>query len=518
MLLNLDASKACGPDELSGVVLKECARQLAPSLTALFQLSMSSGQLPKQWKLANIVPVHKKESKAEVQNYRPISLLSVASKVMERCVFDYVYHHVQHLISPQQHGFIRGKSTATQLNDTYHRVGETLDAGGQTDIIFLDLAKAFDSVSHSLLLHKLKSFGLHNKLLDWLASYVTEREQRVIIDGVHSSWLSVDSGVPQGSILGPLLFVLYINDAPSCVLSMAGLFADDTKVYRKITSLDDCAILQRDLDSLLEWCKKWKLIFNAKKCKVMSVTRRRNWCEFTYSLGGTTLERVDSYCDLGVTITNTLTFDKHIKNQVSKANSIVGMIKRATGRLASPTVMITLFRTLVICHFEHCSQVWSPQHKCDIQAIESVQRRFTKHIVSDPDLSYKERLISLGLLPLSYRRELSDLLYFYKCIHHVYDVDLSEVVSPVENTSNLRSASNGPLFRHRRCRTSTFQSSFCNRTVDLWNVLPANIRTCTTLAAFRHCLKRHYRDKLVSYYDPDNTCTLTTICRCAMCL
>jgi hypothetical protein len=193
------------------------------------------------------------------------------------------------------------------------------------------------------------------------------------------------------------------------------------------------------------------------------------------------------------------------------------MIKRATGRHASTYVMKTLFQTLVACHLEHSSQVWSPQLKCDILSIERVQRRFTKCIVSDPDLPYRDRLMSLGLLPLSYRREVADLMFFYKCIHSVYDVDISVYVSHANQVSNLRSSNNGPLYRHRRCRTSTYQSSFYNRTVDLWNVLPANIRTCTSSSSFRLRLKQYYREKLESTYDPDNTCTLTTICRCNMC-
>lgn len=515
-LLQLDVSKASGPDDISAIVLKECAHILAPSLALLFNYSMRRGQLPKQWKTANVVPVHKKSSKRNVTHYRPVSLLCTVSKVMERCIFDYVFPILRPLISEHQHGFVRGRSPATQLTQTYHTVGAVLDNTGQTDLLFLDLSKAFDSVSHSLLLHKLTSFGINGALLKWLENYLSDRRQRVLIEGVCSEFLPVISGVPQGSILGPLLFTLYINDLPGCSVSQVDLFADDAKCHRRITSLDDCYALQRDLDSLATWCTKWKLSFNTQKCKVMSVSRCRSKHVFKYTLNGVVLERVDQFTDLGVVISSDLSYQKHIKGKVNKANSMVGLIKRTTGKLAAPNVMSKLFETLVRSHLEYCSPVWSPRNKRDIVLIERVQRGFTKCILKNLELNYKERLLHLGLLPLSFRREMSDLLFLHKCIHGVYDVDFNKYVTASRNIS-LRSGSSGPLFRQLACNTSTFQGSFFPRVVTLWNTLPCDARECIDYLQFRKIIRTLYKSKLLLSFDPAVTCTWVSNCRCASC-
>jgi len=506
-LLELDVSKATGPDEISHIVLKECAHVLAPSLTRMFNLSMSTGELPLQWKTANVVPVHKKDSKNDVTNYRPVSLLCNISKIMERCVFNHIYPILRPKISVHQHGFINGRSSATQLLETYEDIGSTLDHGGQTDVIYLDLAKAFDSVSHELLLHKLTSFGMNSNLLRWLKTYLSGRQQRVVVDGEHSEWLPVLSGVPQGSILGPLLFVLFINDLPESVLSTLKLYADDAKCYRTIRTVEDCLALQNDLKCLHEWSKKWKLVFSTRKCKVMTVSRVRNPTVFNYSLDDIILERVDKFNDLGVLVSNSLTFSEHIKCKVNKANAMAGLIKRTTGNLVATNVMVTLFQTLVRSNLEYCSQVWSPHTKQDVELVEKVQRRFTKSLLYGCNYSYKERLIHLGLLPLSYRREIGDLLFFYKCMYSMYDVDFSRYMIPVTQNSRLRSGSAGLLFKIRKCKTVTYHHSYFQRIVNLWNVLPQYLRDCADFNQFRKGLKDFYHTKLVNEFDSDDTGT-----------
>jgi hypothetical protein len=273
----LDVSKACGPDNLSPRILKDCCRELAPSLTLLFHISMESGVIPRDWRDANVVPVFKKGPKDCVSNYRPISLLCVVSKIMERCIYNHVFAAVEPHIHPLQHGFVKGRSCATQLLNVYNRVGATLDQGDQTDIVFLDISKAFDSVPHDIIVHKLKMYGFNGNLLKWIESYLTGRRQRVLVEGSFSEWLPVTSGVPQGSILGPLLFVLYINDMPSVVRSIdIALFADDAKCIMKISSDEDCRSMQADLDRLFEWGNTWSMCFNVNKCKVLTISRSRN--------------------------------------------------------------------------------------------------------------------------------------------------------------------------------------------------------------------------------------------------
>ena len=281
LLTSLDTNKATGSDEIPARLLKETASIIVPSICKLFNKSLEQGTVPQDWKLANVVPVYKKCDKEHTENYRPISLLPIISKVFERSIFMNIRRQFSRAIHDHQHGFLQGKSCVTNLLEALEYVGACLDTGGQVDILYLDMFKAFDRINHKRLMEKLANSGIGGNLLNWFRSYLTDRRQRVTVLGVTSKQLPVYSGAPQGSILGPALFLLYVNDlleAPTS--SRAVMFADDTKLFSTIKSHYDVAALQNDLGTLEHWSTVSGLSFNQSKCKHQTLTRKKSTSYF----------------------------------------------------------------------------------------------------------------------------------------------------------------------------------------------------------------------------------------------
>ena len=328
-----------------------------------------------------------------------------------------------------QHGFLNGKSTETQILSVFDNISKVLDGGGQTDIIYLDFSKAFDSVPHHLLLHKMKSFGFNGTLLSWFSSYLSNRKQRVVIEGENSEWLPVVSGVPQGSILGPFLFILYINDMVSQVSdgSCVSLFADDAKVIRKIACRLDYILLQRDLNDLFNWSKIWLLNFNISKCKLLRIARVIKYC-VDYHIDDVKLECVTEFPDLGVKIESDLSWHSHVTSKVKRANSLLGFIKRTLGFNSSVQSKQTLYLALIRSTLMYGSTVWCP-NRGDMKLLEGVQRRATKYILNDYTSDYKLRLKKTNLIPLNYYKEYRDFCFMYKCIHGFYNMSVCDFIS-----------------------------------------------------------------------------------------
>ncbi|CAB4010973.1 Hypothetical predicted protein, partial [Paramuricea clavata] len=288
------------------------------------------GQLTKEmWKDANLVPIHKTGRKSQATNYRGISLLEQLSKIFEKGVYNVVFEFFSNKIT-SQHGFYPRRSCATQLTQVVHLLAQSMDNKQQVDLVYLDFAKAFDRVPHSKLICKLHLLGIRDPLLSWFRSYLYKRRHRVVIDGFASEWLPVTSGVPQGSVLGPLLFLLYINDMPEVISqgSYLPLFADDSKCFRVIFNASDQDRLQEDLNALYDWSIKWGMEFNVEKCKVLRVVRTRTIYDRQYALGSSHLSVVQSEKDLGVWISDTLNWNIHTDNIVAKAQKMLGLLYR----------------------------------------------------------------------------------------------------------------------------------------------------------------------------------------------
>ena len=255
-------------------------------------------------------------------------------------------------------------------------INTILDSGDQCDTVYFDLSKAFDSVPHRLLIHKLKSFGIHSSLLAWIENYLTNRRQRVTLNGTHSDWLKVTSGVPQGSILGPLLFLLYINNLPKALSpnTLCAIFAGDTKITRHIQSHQDHLILQRDITNVHKWSTTWGLTFNVKKCMILSMARNGHPNEFNYSMANKLLTRTHTN-DLGILVTTTLKWNKHLTNIIIKANQRLWLVIRTLGYEAPTPSKITAYCALVRPHLKYNTVIWSPTTKELITALERTQRK-----------------------------------------------------------------------------------------------------------------------------------------------
>ncbi|CAB3996295.1 Hypothetical predicted protein [Paramuricea clavata] len=380
VIMNLDSNKAQGPDNIPARLLKETAMQITPSLCALFNKSLRVGVLPSVWKLANVVPVHKHGEKTYVENYRPISLLSLISKVLERCIFNNIKYHVYEQINPCQNGFMPGKSCITQLIEVLEQIGRELDRGKQIDVLYLDMSKAFDRVSHVELIHRLREFGFGGSVLDWFNSYLTNRYQQTTVLEATSKPLPVTLGVPQGSILGSLLFLLYENHLSNAVTnSNIATFADNTKIFKTINSISDAAALQCDLSKFEKGSTNGNLELNASKCKVLRVTRKHNKIIYPYTLHNTILGSTDSERDLGILTSSSLTWSKHVEYQYAKASKTLGYIRRSTFDIKDIAVRRTLYLTLVRTQLCYGSQIWAPQIINLIQRTERLQRRATNN-------------------------------------------------------------------------------------------------------------------------------------------
>lgn len=393
-----------------------------------------------------------------------------------------------------------------------------MDSGHQVDLVLLDLAKAFDKVPHVFLVHKLKQFGFHGNMLAWFRSYLSNRRQRVIVGGSASSFSPVTSGVPQGSILGPLLFLLYINDMPKVTMySDVALFADDTKCFKTIRSYEDCQALQADLDALFSWSKKWKMYFNVNKCHVITITNKRNPLDFAYTIADHELSRESSVRDLGVTIETNLSWNKHIQSSVAKANRTMGCVKRAVGYHVEEKVKKQLYCSLVRPQLEYCSPLWNGTTRKNTFHVERLQRSATRFMVGYEDLNYQERLTRTSLLPLSYRRDIADLVHLFKCIHGDIDIDNLPVTMAENSVRHTRQSTASMKLTAPRFRTESFGRSYFNRTVTSWNKLPEDARSLSHVKNFKGYLNQYFKTMMDEQFDVNSLCTWSHVCRCTNC-
>lgn len=492
LLKNLNTHKATGPDSIPSFILKTAAHEIAPIITKIFQTSLDTGEVPQDWKDAHVVPIFKKDERHLASNYRPVSLTSITCKILEHIIHSSIMSHYDrnNILTNAQHGFRKKRSCETQLIVTIHDIASKLSKGNQVDIILLDFSKAFDKVPHLRLLHKLEHYGVNKKINTWIKSFLQDRQQRVILEGTSSSQAPVLSGVPQGTVLGPLLFLTYINDMPDTVTSSeTKLFADDSMLFRSIENKKDSELLQKDLTALEDWENKWQMNFNAKKCIVIRITplKKDLTVPSTYKLHGHTLDIVDSSKYLGVTMNNNLTWDRHIDNIIGKGNKTLGFIRRNLKDCTKP-VKAAAYTSIVRPSLEYASTIWDPTNQNKINAIENVQKRaarFVHNNYADRTPGCVTKMVSsLEWEKLADRRKKNRLCMLYKIQHGEVDIDKDQYLIPNDNRTRGKDR-----FFQERTKNNSYGQSFFPRTIRDWNQLPTQTTSASTVEGFRAALK-----------------------------
>jgi ribonuclease P/MRP protein subunit RPP40 len=490
----LQDNKAPGVDGLNSTFIKGCTSGLVRPLVLLFNESLATGQIPQDWKMANVNALFKKGSRKEPGNYRPVSLTCQICKLLERVLKDAMVQYLEEheLIGSSQHGFRKGRSCLTNLLEFIQAVTEGVDQGEDMDVIYLDFQKAFDKVPHKRLLLKMRDMGIGGELARWVENWLEGRKQKVLLNGCSSDWVKVTSGVPQGSVLGPILFVIYINDLDEGIRNRIWKFADDTKLLGKCTQPGGVEELRRDLEKLCNWAEKWQMAFNVEKCKVMHIGKKNSGAK--YWMGNEEIKEVQEEKDLGVLVCKNLKVAKQCGQAARKGNQILGMIARAF--VSRNRFIITkLYKSLVRPHLDYCIQVWRPHLEKDIEVLERVQRRMTRMVEGCKDLSYERRLKKIGLTTLETRRVRADLIEVYKIFKGLDRVEVKGFFLRSRNemgchgTCNTRG--NEYKLQKRRFRTDVAKYNFGNRVVNEWNRLPDRIVKIEDLGDFKGELDKY---------------------------
>jgi hypothetical protein len=493
ILKQLNAKSAGGPDHIPPILLKNIAPSIAAPLASMFELFFQHSFLPKIWRESIVKPIFKNKDSSSVTNYRPISLTCTCCKVMESVIhvqlMSYLCEH--NLISKAQHGFLSKRSTGTNLLSCFQDWQLSVKDNKLVDAIYLDFRKAFDSLVHSKILVKLSSYGIGFELLSWIQSFLTGRSQRVIVDNALSKPINVSSGVVQGSVLGPLIFILFINDIVDC-LSTDGLnttscciFADDLKLYSSYESTCVYSSLSITLQNIENWSTKWQLAINPEKTLLLQVGNSKH-NRHNYLICNKFISPSISIRDLGITYNSKLNFLDYIDEIVNKAFQRTNLLFRSfiSGNVSILTrAFLTYVRPLV----EYCSYIWSPHQIAYIDKIERVQRYFSRRALNRIGLPYTERLLLLNLESLEIRRIKSDLKMCYKIVNGLCDLEVTKFFSFAPISSVTRG--HNKKLTKPVCHTNGQLNFFSNRVVNYWNSLPPDIVNAKTLGSFSDKLR-----------------------------
>ena len=496
----LNVSSSPGSDDIHPRFLKECSEFLVYPLLLIFVKSLRNGRLPLLWKFSLVTPIFKSGSRSSPMNYRPVSLTSVPCKLMEHILVDHITNYLEEhgLLSNMQFGFRKGRSTEDQMLLIYDRVSKLVDTGKIVDVAYLDYSKAFDLVSHQLLIDKLSLLGFDRHILDWIRDFLSGRSMSVLVGGKQSTQCPVTSGVPQGSVLGPLLFLVYANFIAKDVTGYWCAFADDFKIgawYSREPAerLVGVSGLQADLDTLAHVSASWNLKLNPAKCVVMRFGAREDTSDngSRYNIGGVPLQFVSTYRDLGVIVDVRLRFHSHADVVIGKTGGMLSNLLQSTV-CRDPEFMVTLWVSHIrpIIEFDSC--VWNVGYLRDLRRLESLQRRWTREITGMSETNYVARLKQVGMYSIKGRLLRIDLIKMWKAFNAEVDVGLSDMFERRYGTTR----------GHRlklvvpTCRSELRRRMFPVRCVMAWNSLPARVAEASSIESFKKGLDLFLGDRL----------------------
>ena len=493
LMKGVDISKACGYDGIGNKIIKLCSEGFHVYFTYFINLSLSLGQYPSAWKLANVIPLFKNDNPQHKVNYRPVSLLASFSKICERVVSFHLYNFLMEIgfFYKFQSGFRPGDSTINQLIFLVHKIYEALEGGKEVRVVFLDISKAFDKVWHAGLLRKLEALGVQSPLLQWFESYLPNRQQRVVIEGQCSDWRTITSGVPQGSVLGPLLFLIYINDITDDLASLPLIYADDTTLFEIV---EDPAVsagrLNSDLNKISVWADKWLVTMNPVKSRNVVFSLKRNkQVHPPLFLNSNIVKYAESHTHFGLTLQSSMSWRKHIVQVFEKASKRLNMLKFVTFKVDRP-ILTSLYKSLIRPLMEYGDVIWNNCYDCDSALLDGVQYEAAKLVTGAIKGTSSARLHKeLAWESLSRRRKLHLLCQFYKIVKNLAPYYLSELLPKLssERTNyRLRSRKN---FTQFSCRTSRFQKSFFPSAITGWNSLNLDVRNSVSLPTFKAKLR-----------------------------
>ena len=532
IIRSLNPNKAHGWDNISVRMIKICDDAVLLPLRLIFESCMTQGVFPQVWEQANVVPIHKKNSKSLKNNYLPISLLPIFGKILEKLIFDSLYHHLDtnSLLNQNQSGFRTGDSTVNQLLSIVNSIFSAFDCNPTLDVrsVYLDISKAFDRVWHQGLIYKLNQFGVSGKLLILIQSFLNDRKQRTVLNGKTSTWGNVSAGVPQGSILGPLLFLIYINDLTDGLRCNVKLFADDTSIFTVVHDPHTAALdINHDLNLIELWAHTWRMSFNPDPNKqAVEVTFSKKRIPMNHPpifFNDVPVKNVQEQKHLGVILDSKLSFTSHIKSIISKSRQGIGMLRFLSKYLPRHTLN-EIYKLYVRPHLDYGDVIYHIPHKtCEfshsfkltnqMEKLEAVQYSAALAVTGAWKGTSREKIYEeLGWESLDLRRWSRRLVLFYKIMKNLTP-DYTRNPIPQRQESNhglCRQATIGQI----RARTKRFKSTFYPNCLSEWEKLYPEIRESRSVNVFKKQLLGLIRPPSKSVYgihDPKLLSVLTQL-------